>query len=52
MYDKLLTKVNKIDTSGFALKTKYDIDKPELEKKNLILFGLLKNSMTMLKLVK
>ena len=52
MYDKLLTKVNKIDTSGFALKTKYDIDKPELKKKNLILFGLLKNSITMLKLVK
>ena len=34
VYDKLVIKVNNIDTSGFALKTKYDTDKPELEKKN------------------
>ena len=34
MYDKLVTKVNNIDTSGFVLKTKYDTDKSELEKKN------------------
>ena len=33
MYDKLLAKVNNID-SGFALKTKYDTDKSDLEKKN------------------
>ena len=52
MYDKLLTKVNKIDTSAFALKTKYDTDKPELEKKALIISGLLKNWITMLKFVK
>ena len=32
MYDKLATKVNNIDTSGFLLKTKYDTDKLELEK--------------------
>ena len=32
-YDKLVAKVNKIDTSGFVLKTKYDIDKSELENK-------------------
>ena len=32
MYDKLLAKVNNID-SGFALKTKYDTDKSDLEKK-------------------
>ena len=32
MYDKLVTKVNNIDTSGFLLKTKYDTDKLELEK--------------------
>ena len=33
VYDKLLAKVNNIDTSGFALKTKYDTDKSDLEKK-------------------
>ena len=33
MYDKLAAKVNDIDTSGFALKPKYGIDKLELEKK-------------------
>ena len=31
--DKLISKVNNIDTSGFVLKTKYNIDKTELEKK-------------------
>ena len=33
MYDKLVAKVDKIDTSEFVLKTKYDTDKSELEKK-------------------
>ena len=33
MYDKLDTKVNNIDTSGFFLKTKYNADKLDLEKK-------------------
>ena len=33
VYDKLVAKVNSIDTSGFALKTKYDTDKSELENK-------------------
>ena len=33
IYDKLVAKVNNIDTSGFVLKTKYDADKSELEKK-------------------
>ena len=37
MYDKLIAKVNDIDTSGFVLKTKYDGDKTDLEKKFLIL---------------
>ena len=32
-YDKLVGKVNNIDTSGFVLKTKYDADKSELENK-------------------
>ena len=33
VYDKLVAKVNSIDTSAFVLKTKYDTDKTELEKK-------------------
>ena len=33
MYDKLVGKVNKISTSDFVLKTKYQTDKTELEKK-------------------
>ena len=33
MYDKLVTKVDKIDTSDFVLKTKHNTDKTELEKK-------------------
>ena len=33
MYDKLVAKVNNIDTSGFFRKTKYDTDKSDLEKK-------------------
>ena len=32
MYDKIVTKVNNIDISGFVLKTKYDADKSNLEK--------------------
>ena len=32
-YDRLVAKVNSIDTSGFALKTKYDTDKSKLENK-------------------
>ena len=33
MYDKLVAKVNNIDTNDFVLKTKYQTDKTELEKK-------------------
>ena len=33
VYDKLVAKVNNIDISGFVLKTKYDTDKSNLEKK-------------------
>ena len=33
VYDKLAAKVNNIDTSTFALKSKYQTDKIELEKK-------------------
>ena len=50
LYDKLVPKVNAVDTSRFVLKTKYDIDKLKLVKeivmqtqKYLILMNLLKN---------
>ena len=33
VYDKLVAKVNSIDTSVFVLKTKYDTNKIELENK-------------------
>ena len=33
VYDKLVAKVNSIDTSAFVLKTKYDTAKKELENK-------------------
>ena len=39
---KIVAKVNNIDASRFVLKTKYDTDKSELEKKILILVDLLK----------
>ena len=35
VYDKLVTKVNNIDTSDFILKTKYQTDKAEMESKIL-----------------
>ena len=52
VYDKLVAKINNIDTSGFVLKSKYDGDKTELEGKFLMLVSLLKNQIIMLKLVK
>ena len=33
VYDKLVAELNVFDTSGLALKTKYDTDKSGLEKK-------------------
>ena len=33
MYNKLVAKVNNIDTFRFILKTKYDTNKSDLEKK-------------------
>ena len=33
VYDKLVAKLNNIDTSRFVLKTKYDTDQSGLEKK-------------------
>ena len=49
VYDKLVAKVNSVYTSAFVLKTKYDTDKSELEKKLLILAVLLKRQSAMLK---
>ena len=42
MHNKLAAKVNNIDTSAFVLKTKYQTDKTELEKKILMYLILLK----------
>ena len=44
VYDKLIAKVNNIDTSGFVLKTKYDTDKSELENKIPDTSGLVKKT--------
>ena len=44
VYDKLVAKVNSIDTSGFVLKTKYDTDKSELENKIPDTSGLIKKT--------
>ena len=33
VYDKLVEKANNMDTTGFVLKTTYDTDKSDLEKK-------------------
>ena len=59
VYNELVATVNNIDTSGFVIKTKYNTDKLDLEKKLvmqtkrfLILMGLLKKQIIILKLVK
>ena len=44
VYNKLVTKVNAIDTSGFILKTKYDTDKSELRNKIPDTSGLVKKT--------
>ena len=33
MHDKLVANINNIDTNGFVLKTEYNTDKSDLEKK-------------------
>ena len=43
VFDKLVTKVNNINTSGFVFKNKYDTDKSKFEKKFLMLVDCLKN---------
>ena len=42
VYDKLVAKVDNIDTSDFVLKTNYNADKTKLEKKILMWLTLLK----------
>ena len=44
VYDKLVAKVNNIDTTGFVLKTKYDTDKSKLENKIPDTCGLVKKA--------
>ena len=44
VYDKLVAKVDNIDTSRFVLKTKYDTDKSELENKIPDTSGLVKKT--------
>ena len=44
LYDKLVAKVNSIDTARFILKTKHDADKTELEKKIPDTSGLVKKT--------
>ena len=58
-YNKLVTKVDNIDTTGFVLKSKYDTDKSGLEKrisavdkKTADVSGLIKKQILMLKLLK
>ena len=43
-YDMLVAKVDKVDTSGFVLKTKYDTDKSKLENKILYTSGPVKKT--------
>ena len=42
-YDKLVTKVNNIDTNDFVLKTKHQTDKTELENKIPNITNFVKN---------
>ena len=44
VYDKLVAKVDSIDTSEFVLRTKYDTDKSELENKIPDTSGLVKKT--------
>ena len=52
VYNKLFAQVNCIDTGGFVLKTKYDTDKSELEKKIPDTCGIRAESSRMQKLKK
>ena len=50
-YNKLVTKVNNIETSDFVLKTKYSTNKTELKNKISNTSGLVKKLITILKLL-
>ena len=52
VYDKLVTKIDNIDTSDFMLKTNYQTDKTELEKKIPDTSDLVKKQITILKPLK
>ena len=52
VYDKLVPRVNSIDTITFVLKANYDTDEKEVEKKFLILVVLLKKQITIPKSLK
>ena len=43
-YNKLIAKINNIDTSGFVLKAKYDTDKSEIENQIPDTIGLVKKT--------
>ena len=51
VYDKLVAKVNSIDSNSFVLKTTYSTDKTELENKIPDTSGLVRKRITMLKLL-
>ena len=44
VYNKLVSKVDKIDTSGFTLKTMYDTEKSDLKNKIPDTSGLIKKT--------
>ena len=44
VYDKLVAKVNSVDSSGFVLQTKFDTDKKELENRIPDTSGLVKKT--------
>ena len=44
VYNKLIAKINNIDTSGFVLKAKYDTDKSEIENQIPDTIGLVKKT--------
>ena len=52
MYDKLVAKINSIDTTGFVLKTMYNTDKTEYENEIRDTSGLVKKHIIILKSLK
>ena len=52
VYNKLVAKVDNIDTSDFVLKTKYSTNKEELENKIPDTSNLVKKQLIILKLLK